>query len=72
MADYDPIHAIYIYAQNTISVLIEQLCELKPLMALNNAYADAEESYMPSGPPASPLTKSYFTCWGFFDLCTGI
>ena len=72
MADYDPIHAIYIYAQNTISVLIEQLCELKPLMTLNNAYADAEESYMPSGPPASPLTKSYFTCWGFFDLCTGM
>lgn len=27
---------------------------------------------MPSGPPISPLTKSYFLCWGFFDLCIGI
>jgi hypothetical protein len=28
--------------------------------------------YMPSGPPMSPLTTSYFSCWGFFDLCVGI
>jgi hypothetical protein len=27
---------------------------------------------MPSFPPLSPLTTSYFTCWGFFDLTTGV
>ena len=32
----------------------------------------AEDIYMPSGPPMSPLTKSYFLYWGFFDLCLGI
>jgi hypothetical protein len=26
---------------------------------------------MPSAPPMSPLTTSYFTCWAFFDACAG-
>ena len=26
---------------------------------------------MPSGPPMSPLTGSYFTCWAFYDLRFG-
>jgi hypothetical protein len=26
---------------------------------------------MPSGPPMSPLTVSYFTCWEFYDLRFG-
>jgi hypothetical protein len=28
----------------------------------------AEEEYMPSGPPMSPLTASFFTTWAFYDL----
>jgi hypothetical protein len=31
----------------------------------------AEDLYLPSGPPMSPLTTSYFTCWAFFDACAG-
>jgi hypothetical protein len=31
--------------------------------------AEAEDLYMPSAPPMSPLTSSYFTCWAFFDAC---
>ena len=27
----------------------------------------AEDEYIPSGPPMSPLTRSYFTSWAFFD-----
>jgi hypothetical protein len=72
LADLDPLHGIYAYAQNKISVLVEQLSELPTLSKLTNAYADAQDLYMPSGPPMSPLTKSYFSCWGFFDLCAGI
>lgn len=41
------------------------------LSKLADAYAEAQEEYSPSGPPMSPLTTSYFTCWGFFDLCSG-
>jgi hypothetical protein len=33
--------------------------------------APAEDEYMPSGPPMSPLTTSYFTCWAFFDAAFG-
>lgn len=72
MEKLDPLHAVYVNAQNRISVLIEQVSELPALEKLNNAYADAQELYLPSGPPTSPLTLSYFTSWGAFDLCVGI
>ena len=72
LSELDPLHGVYAYAQNKISVLVEQVAELPALSKLINAYADAEDIYMPSGPPISPLTKSYFLCWGFFDLCVGI
>lgn len=70
LAQYDPLHAVYIYGQNQLSVLIEQLAQLPMLDKLADAYAAAAEEYMPSGPPMSPLTTSYFTCWGAFDLCS--
>lgn len=70
LTDYDPLHGLYIYAQNQISVLIEQMGDLPMLDKLVGAHAGAEEAYMPSGPPMSPLTVSYFNCWGAFDLCT--
>jgi hypothetical protein len=71
MREYDPLHAVYIYAQNTMSVLVEQITELPMCAALTDAYAAAEEEYMPSGPPMSPLTGSYFFCWGVFDSAVG-
>jgi hypothetical protein len=72
LSKLDPVHAVYTYAQNKLSVFIEQLAQLPALAQLTNAYADAENEYMPSGPPMSPLTNSYFSCWGFFDLCAGV
>ena len=71
LARLDPLHAVYVYGQNKMSVLVEQLAELPVMSELTEAYTLAEEEYMPSGPPMSPLTHSYFTCWGFFDLCVG-
>lgn len=71
LAEYDPVHALYIYAQNQLSVIVEQLSELPMLNKLADAYAQAQAEYLPSGPPMSPLTTSYFSCWGFFDLCAG-
>jgi hypothetical protein len=72
LSKLDPVHGVYIYALNKLSVFVEQLAQLPVLSQLSNAYGDAEDEYMPSGPPMSPLTKSYFTCWGFFDLCAGV
>jgi len=72
LSKYDPLHAIYIYAQNKVSVLVEQLSNLPALSKLTNILEQADDIYLPSFPPKSPHTKSYFTCWGFFDLCAGI
>ncbi len=70
LSELDPLYALYVYSQNHLSVLIEQISELPMLDKLADKYAAASEEYMPSGPPMSPLTASYFTCWGAFDLCS--
>lgn len=72
LSKYDPLHAVYIYAQNKVSVLVEQLSDLSVLSKLTNTLEQADDIYLPSSPPKSPITQSYFTCWGFFDLCIGI
>jgi hypothetical protein len=72
LSKHDPLHAVYIYAQNKVSVLVEQLSELPALSKLTDTLSKADDIYLPSYPPKSPHTQSYFTCWGFFDLCTGI
>lgn len=72
LSKYDPLHAVYIHAQNKVSVLVEQLSELPALSKLTDILAKADDIYLPSYPPKSPHTQSYFSCWGFFDLCIGI
>ena len=71
LADLNPAHAMYVYAQNQVSVMSEQLTTLKHMERFAKLIAKAEEEYLPSGPPMSPLTASFFTCWAFFDACVG-
>jgi hypothetical protein len=71
LAGFDPAHAAYAYTQNQVSVMSEQLTALKEMAPFANIISRAEDIYMPSAPPMSPLTTSYFTCWAFFDACTG-
>jgi len=68
LADFHPAHAAYVYAQNQVSVMSEQLTALD-VMAPLDIVSQAEDLYMPSGPPISPLTPSYYTSWAFFDAC---
>jgi hypothetical protein len=72
LADFHPAYAIYVYAQNQTSVMSEQLTALKEMDRFVKLISKAEEEYMPSGPPMSPLTTSFFTCWAFFDACVGL
>lgn len=69
--DLEPVHAIYVSTQH----LVSYLAELFSILPLFNEYYDkaiyVEDEYMPDGPPISPLTRSYFTCWAFFDLTFG-
>lgn len=67
-----PIHAVYVHAQNLLSVFVEGLLLLPELGRFNDIMADAEDEYMPSGPPHSPITTSYFVTWSSFDLAFGL
>jgi hypothetical protein len=72
LADFHPAHAIYVYAQNQTSVMAEQLTKLPEMHRFTRLIGKAEDEYMPSGPPMSPLTASFFICWAFFDACVGL
>ena len=69
LAGFRPEHAVYVYAQNEVSVMSEQLTAVEEMAPFVDIVSKAEDLYMPSGPPMSPLTTSYFTCWAFFDAC---
>lgn len=71
LAQLDPAHAAYVFAQNQVSVLSQQLTALKWMAPFAEIVSEAENLYMPSAPPMSPLTTSFFTCWAFFDACAG-
>ncbi len=72
LAEHHPAHAAYVYAQNQVSVMSEQLTELPEMARFAKLLSKAEDENMPSGPPMSPLTPSFFTCWAFFDACIGL
>jgi hypothetical protein len=71
LAGFHPAHAAYVYAQNQMSVMAEQFTALAEMAPFVDIIANAEDLYMPSGPPMSPLTTSYFSAWAFFDVCAG-
>ena len=72
LAGLHPAHAAYVHAQNQVSVMSEQLTALDDMARFVKIISRAEDEYMPSGPPMSPLTTSFFTCWAFFDACVGL
>jgi hypothetical protein len=68
---YDPLHAAYVSAQNLTSLFAEVISELPELEEYYSIVGAAEDEYLPDGPPFSPLTRSYFTTWAFFDVQFG-
>ncbi|QDV05568.1 hypothetical protein Poly30_10660 [Planctomycetes bacterium Poly30] len=71
LQDLHPAHACYVLVQNELSRLVEQLTRLPELDRFSRAVSLAEDEYLPSGPPMSPLTHSFFNSWAFFDLGVG-
>jgi hypothetical protein len=57
--------------QNITSVFAECVSVFPELKSYYKTIGDAEDEYMPDGPPMSPLTRSYFTTWAFFDFRFG-
>jgi hypothetical protein len=68
LKDMHPAHAIYTHAQNQMSVMAEQLFALRDMETFGKLISKAQDDYMPSWPPMSPVTTSFFWCWAGFDL----
>ncbi len=67
-ADHDPCHGIYALTQNIASLMSESMSTMKEAKGFVRIAGEAEDEYMPSGSPMSPLTVSYFTMWALFDV----
>ncbi len=70
-AGLDPIHAAYASIQNLVSFFAESVSALEEFEPYYEIASAAEDEYIPDGPPISPLTRSYFTTWAFFDCRFG-
>jgi hypothetical protein len=68
LAELDPSHAWYVVAQQQLSILVEQTSALRETLCFTDPIDDADDEYMPSGPPMSPLTPTYFFYWSVCDL----
>jgi hypothetical protein len=68
---FDPVHAAYAFMQQMSSHFAEGVSQMPEMKAYYKTAAAAEDTYMPAGPPISPLTASYFTTWAFYDLRIG-
>jgi hypothetical protein len=64
----DPVHAAYAFVQHISSSFAEGVSRLPEMKKYAKIVGAAQEEYMPSGPPMSPLTASFFTTWAFYDL----
>jgi hypothetical protein len=64
----DPIHAAYAFVQHITSFFSEGVSRLPEMKKYAKIVIKAEDEYLPSQPPMSPLTTSFFTTWAFFDL----
>src|SRR5213082_584436 len=68
---HDPLHAAYVAAQNFTSFFAESVSPFPEFDSYCRIVGPAEQEYLPAGPPMSPLTRSYFTSWAFFDVRFG-
>jgi hypothetical protein len=68
---FDPVHAVYVFMHNMTSRFAEVVSEMPEMKTWARTVEKAEDEYLPSGPPMSPLTGSYFWMWALYDLRIG-
>src|SRR5262249_43863597 len=61
----------YVAAQNFTSFFAEAVSPFPEFDPYALVVGPAQDEYLPSRPPMSPLTLSYFTTWAFFDVRFG-
>lgn len=67
-----PAFAVYSFVTNFAVGLVEILQELPQLRRFVDRIEEAEDEYMPGGPPMSPLTKTFFWHGMLWDLTVGV
>ena len=67
----DPCHTQYIGGQHLVSIMTEIIAEFREARKFVKIYKEAEDMYLPQGPPMSPLTLSFFSMWSMFDVRFG-
>lgn len=72
LEDLHPLQAVYTRVVNTVTDSATAMGQLPEFTKLVDRLAAAEEEYMPSGPPMSPITRSYFVNWSLFDVTIGL
>jgi hypothetical protein len=55
---HDPLHAAYVAAQNFTSFFAESVSQFPEFAPYRRVVGPAQDEYLPSGPPMSPLTLS--------------
>lgn len=64
----DPVHASYAAMEHITSLFAENISAFPELKAFARLVLKAQDVYMPSAPPMSPITTSFFATWAFYDL----
>ncbi len=67
----DPQHVLYVAAQQFASAFAETVSAMPEFSEYAAIVGKAEDEYLPDGPPMSPLTRSFFSLWAFFDVRFG-
>jgi hypothetical protein len=70
--DLDILHAIYVEAHNHTVGFFDLISNLRQAHKLCNQFEKASDIYMPSWPPMSPISTSFFNCWFAYDMTVGI
>src|SRR5271166_2204919 len=55
----DPLHTVYLAVQHAAPIFAERVSVLDEFEPYYEIVVKAEGEYLPSGPPMSPLTRSY-------------
>ncbi len=65
---YDPLYAFYMSTESLLGMFTQMLPETSEIDEHFESIDSAEEEYMPSYPPMSPVTQSFFNTWAQYDV----
>ena len=68
----DPLNKLYFEITNYLGGIVEIFNGLNAFRKVANKMQKGRDDYMPSYPPMSPISKSYYVAWELYDMQLGI